>query len=252
VSSWDPAQYNRFAAEREQPFWDLAALLRPVERPRLVDLGCGDGRLTTLLADRLQAGSARGLDHSPTMLGAATTTAATTFAEADIATWTDDATLDIVFSNAALQWVPDHAAVIARWARALEPGGQLAIQMPANGDHPSHTISRQLAEEMIADPPPDSWVNVETLEFYSQTLFDLGFAEQHVRQQIYGHILDSSEAVIEWVKGTTLTRIRAVLDASRYDEYLDEYGRRLLAELGDQRPYFYPFKRILIWGRLPV
>ena len=250
MSSWDPAQYNRFAAEREQPFWDLAALLQPVDRPTLVDLGCGDGRLTSQLADRLQVASARGLDNSPAMLEAATNTATATFAPADIGTWTEDQTVDIVFSNAALQWVPDHRAVLARWTAALVPGGQLAVQMPNNGDHPSHTVSRQLAAEMIADPPPDSSENVQTPEFYSQTLFDLGFEEQHVRVQVYGHVLESTEAVIEWVKGTTLTRIKAVLPSEQYDEYLREYGRRLLAELGDHRPYFYPFKRILLWGRL--
>lgn len=253
MSSWDPIQYNRFAAEREQPFWDLAALLRPVDHPALVDLGCGDGRLTGRLAAQLQAGTAVGIDNSPRMLEATAAHAAggVDFTPGDIATWSEQATFDIVFSNAALQWVPDHGAVLRRWSAALRDGGQLAVQMPANGDHPSHVVSRQLASEMIGSPPPDSSVNVRTPEFYARTLYELGFEEQHVRVQVYGHVLESTEAVIEWVKGTTLTRIRAVVDPTRYEEYLNEYSRRLLAELGDHRPYFYPFKRLLLWGRRP-
>lgn len=253
MSSWDPAQYNRFAAEREQPLWDLAALLQPTEGPTLVDLGCGDGRLTAELAKRIGAARTTGVDNSPTMLAAVAQheTATTTFVPADIATWSEPDTADVVFSNAALQWVPDHPTVLRLWATSLRPRGQLAVQMPANADHPSHRVSRQLAQDLLGDdaPPDPVEANVQSPEDYARILHRIGFTDQHVRLQVYGHVLESTEAVVEWVKGTSLTRIKAVMADNDYEQFLHEYGRRLLAELGDHRPYFYPFKRILIWGR---
>jgi trans-aconitate 2-methyltransferase len=252
---WDPDQYNRFASEREQPFWDLAALLRPAQRPRLVDLGCGDGRLTAQLAARLGAASALGLDSSPEMLAAAAGGAeGVELRRADIGSWSAPATFDVVFSNAALQWVPDHRATLSRWAAALAPGGQLAVQVPANADHPSHRVARQLAGEWLGpDAPPDPVdANVLAPEDYAVILDRLGFADQHVRLVVYGHRLESAGAVVEWVKGTSLTRFRAVLDPDGWDRFVAEYRRRLRAVLGDGRPYFYPFKRILLWGRRPT
>jgi trans-aconitate 2-methyltransferase len=251
-SSWDPDQYNRFAAEREQPFWDLTALLEPVASAGLVDLGCGDGRLTGELAARLGAREAIGIDSSASMLAAAAANArdGVRFDAGDLGTWTGDG-FDVVFSNAALQWVPNHAAVLARWRDALAPGGQLAVQMPANSDHPSHRVSTMLAEEWLgADAPPDPVAqHVLRPAAYATLLDDLGFERQHVRLQVYGHRLPSTADVVEWVKGTSLTRFKTVLADHEYDRFVAEYRRRLLAELGDRAPYFYPFKRILLWAR---
>jgi trans-aconitate 2-methyltransferase len=251
---WDPGQYNRFAAEREQPFWDLAALLQPVDSPRLVDLGCGDGRLTAALGRRLGAGASVGVDSSPSMLADAAAHAGEnlTFLEADIAGWEEPRAFDVVFSNAALQWVPDHEAVLRRWTASLSPGGQLAVQMPANADHPSHQVSSRLAEEWLGTGAPDDPVerNVLPPERYAEVLYGLGFTEQHVRLQVYGHVLTDTAEVVEWVKGTSLTRFKRAMGESLYERFLAEYRRRLLAELGEQSPFFYPFKRILLWGRL--
>ena len=250
-SSWDPGQYNRFSAEREQPFWDLAALLDPVPAPQTVDLGCGDGRLTAALHRKLGASATTGVDSSPAMLEAAGAHGGegVRFGPGDISTWAGR-DLDIVFSNAALHWVPDHAAVLRRWASALRPGGQLAVQMPTNADHASHRVARELGAEWLGDDAPADPVdrNVLAPEAYAGLLNALGFERQHVRLQVYGHVLASSAEVVEWVKGTSLTRFKAVLGAD-HDRFVDEYRRRLVAELGDERPYFYAFKRILLWGR---
>ena len=141
TSTWDPNQYNRFATEREQPFWDLCALLEPVASARVADLGCGDGRLTATLHSRLGAAKTIGVDSSPKMLAAAESYATENiaFVAGDIASW-DGRDFDVVFSNAALHWVPDHAQVLERWRDALTEGGQLAIQIPANSDHLSHRV----------------------------------------------------------------------------------------------------------------
>ena len=262
TSTWDPGQYNRFAAEREQPFWDLAGLVEEVPSPEVVDLGCGDGRLTAALHRSLGAAATTGVDSSPAMLAAAEphAEAGVSFAAGDISSWTGrdldpsrpGREVDIVFSNAALQWVPDHAGVLERWTAALRPGGQLAVQMPTNADHPSHRVARALAAEWLGDraPPDPVEHNVLVPEAYAALLHDLGFERQHVRLQVYGHVLASTSAVVEWVKGTSLTRFRAVLGAD-HERFVDEYRRRLVADLGDHRPYFYAFKRILLWGRRP-
>jgi len=136
TDAWDPSQYNRFADEREQPFWDLARLLQPIDRPAIVDLGCGDGRLTAALHAHIGARSTLGVDSSPSMIDGATAhaTDSVTFELGDIAAWEQPSSYDLVFANASLQWVPDHARVLGLWVRSLKPGGQIAVQVPSNAD----------------------------------------------------------------------------------------------------------------------
>lgn len=254
MTIWEPDTYNRFAAEREQPFWDLVALLDVVERPDVVDLGCGDGRLTAALHARLAARSTRGIDSSDAMLASSGAHAGrgVSFEHGDLAAWplTGDA-VDIVFANASLQWAPDHPGVLARWAAGLRPGGQIAVQVPANADHPSHVVAREVGRELLGDDaPPDTVVaNVLAPERYAELLDELGFGKQHVRLQVYAHHLSSTADVVEWVQGTSLTRFRAVLDDDEYAHFIDVYRARLLDVLGERSPYLYPFKRILLWGR---
>jgi trans-aconitate 2-methyltransferase len=251
---WDPDQYNEFAAQREQPFWDLAGLITPVDAPVVVDLGCGDGRLTAALATALGAADTTGIDSSPAMIAATAGHASATvrFETGDIGRWEQPAAYDVVFANASLQWVGDHPAVLGRWARSLRPGGQLAVQVPANADHVAHRLADELAREWIDTPPPDPVAdNVLAPEAYATLLDDLGFVDQSVRLQVYPLHLASTADVVEWVKGTTLTRFKEPLGEAQWDRFVDSYGDRLLATEGDRSPYFYPFKRILLWGRRP-
>jgi trans-aconitate 2-methyltransferase len=253
-ATWDPEQYNRYASEREQPFWDLRALIAPATAPRVVDLGCGDGRLTVALHHDLQASSTIGIDLSEAMLARAAPRAggAVGFSAGDVASWRG-ADFDIVFSNAALQWVPDHPAVLARWRAGLAEGGQLAVQLPANADHRSHAVLRELAAERFGTAAPTDPVaaNVLPPEAYAQLLDDLGFERQHVRLQVYAHHFASAADVVEWMRGSSITRFTAILEPAELTAFVDEYRRRLLRALGDARPYLYAFKRILMWGRLP-
>ncbi len=254
--AWDPGQYDKFAAERAQPFWDLAALLE--ERPirRAVDLGCGTGELTAALAGRLGVADVTGIDSSPAMLAAAP--AGLQVEQGDIRWWTSRGDHDLVFANASLQWVPDHPAVVARWWAALAPGGQLAVQVPTNADHPAHRLASEVASSepfrsALGGPPPPDQVaaNVLAPEQYAILLHHLGAARQHVRLQVYGHVLDRSADVVEWVRGTSLTRFAGLLPADVFEAFVDEYRRRLLEAIGDTAPYFYPFKRILFWAAKP-
>lgn len=254
-NDWDPTQYARFANERSQPFFDLAALIERPAGPRLVDLGCGSGELTAWLVDSLQVSDAVGIDNSPAMLDVSAPHAgpALRFAEADISAWTSAGDIDVVFANASLQWVPDHIGLLGRWAAALAPGGQLAVQVPANADHPAHLIIDAMRHEAPYESyviPPDPVAdNVLPPEEYAGLLHSLGFARQHVRLQVYGYLMADAAAVVEWVKGTTLTRVRRALPAHEYERFLVDYTARLADALDHRAPYFYPFKRILFWGR---
>ena len=259
VDAWDPQQYGRFAAERSLAFFDLVALLERVPGGRVVDLGCGPGELTALLPSLLGAGEVLGIDSSTSMLdqAAAHREPRVSFRPGDLATWEDPGAWDVVLANASLHWAPDHPAVLARWAASLGEHGQLAVQVPANADHPSHLVAAEVAaEEPFASafvggsPPPDVVSeNVLTPEAYAVLLHDLGFTEQTVRLQVYGHLLGSTADVVEWVRGSTLTRFQRGLPAKLFDELVGRYRERLLERLGDSSPYFYPFKRILLLGR---
>jgi trans-aconitate 2-methyltransferase len=256
---WDPDQYQRFAKERAAPFWDLVSLVQPDGIERLVDLGCGDGKLTGEAVERLAPKQAIGIDSSPAMLEKAESVHITglTFEAGDLASWTSNHDVDLVLANASLQWVPGHEAVVRRWADALAPGGQLAVQVPANGDHPSHFVADETGRTepflsaMDGNPPPNpTSVNVLAAEAYAALLSDLGFVEQHVRLQVYPHVLATSGEVVEWVRGTNLTRFFRRLPDEMHEPFVEAYRDALLDRIGEQSPYFYAFKRILMWGRL--
>lgn len=261
AADWNPAQYRRFADERSRPFFDLLDLVQPMAAGRLADLGCGSGELTAAAAERFEPSSALGIDSSPAMLASAAAhgTDSLSFELGDILNWTAPAEFDIVIANASLQWVPDHVAVLTRWTSALRPGGQIAVQVPANGDMPSHVVAREVAQfEQFAKafgsagPPTDPVEqNVLTPEAYAAVLYQLGYVEQHVRLQVYPHVLASSRAVVDWVRGTMLTRFQKVLDEATFAVFVQTYERRLIEVIGDHEPHFFPFKRILMWGRRP-
>ncbi|MFM2079201.1 MAG: hypothetical protein RJA49_3091 [Actinomycetota bacterium] len=258
---WNPAQYHRFANERTQPFLDLLALVR-TDLPigRAVDLGCGSGELTALAADALGVADCRGVDSSPAMLEAAAEhrRPGLEFAAGDIADFTSDHDHQLVLANASLQWVPDHPAVLARWRDALAPGGQLAVQVPSNARMPSHTVAAAVAQRPHfaeafgpAGPPGDPVAaNVLEPEAYASLLYSLGFVEQIVRLQVYPHVLPSTRSVVEWVRGTTLTRFQKVLPPRLFAQFVAEYEAALIDAVGLHEPYFFPFRRILLWGRL--
>jgi trans-aconitate 2-methyltransferase len=175
------------------------------------------------------------------------------FEAGDIARFDPAGRFDLIFSNAALQWVPDHPALLRGLTRGLAPGGQLAVQVPANDDHPSHRAAAELAAEAPFRDALGGYVRQSHIllpEAYASLLHTLGYRDQHVRLQVYGHVLPGPEAVVEWVKGTLLTDYQRRLAPDVYDAFLEVYRRRLTERLGESRPFFYPFKRILIWARL--
>jgi trans-aconitate 2-methyltransferase len=254
---WDPGLYHRFREQRRKPFVDLLASVQPVPGGRAVDLGCGTGELTVELHRATRAAETLGVDSSPAMLDQARDHAGdgVRFEAGDLAVFEPGGHYDVVFSNAALQWVPDHAGVLARWTAGLPEGAQLAVQVPANPDHPAHQVADEVAREAPfaaafgGEPPADPLLEVLTPAGYATLLDELGYRDQHVRLQVYGLHFPTTADVAEWTRGTALTRFRRALPPDLYDRFVDRYRARLVEVAGDHRPYFYPFKRILLWAR---
>ncbi|HEY7863190.1 MAG TPA: methyltransferase domain-containing protein [Thermoanaerobaculia bacterium] len=252
---WDPARYERFAAERRQPFRDLLALLEPVPGGRVVDLGCGTGEPTRELHETTRPAETLGIDSSAKMLEKARMFegAGLRFEHGDIAEFSPDRPYDIVFSNAALHWVPDHERLLARLAAALAPGGQLAFQVPDMKRAVTHVTADEIAgEEPFRGPLGGESPNPRHVlepEAYARILDRLGFTRQTVRLQIYGVRLASREEAFDWVEGSLLSAYRARLTPELYEEFLERYRERLLPRLPEERPLFFPYRRTLAWAR---
>jgi trans-aconitate 2-methyltransferase len=221
-----------------------------------VDLGCGPGPLTRVLHERVGAATTLGIDSSDAMLAktAAHAGGGVTFERGDIASFSPGQAFDLVFSNAALHWVPDHSALLERLTRAVAPGGQLAFQVPDNFQHASH----RTAEEVSAREPYRSALvgaghsrNVLAPEAYATILDRLGYVEQNVRLQIYGQRLPSREDIVAWVEGSLLSEYRSRLSPELFSRFLEEYREALFTRVPDERPFFFTYRRVLAWARRP-
>jgi trans-aconitate 2-methyltransferase len=255
---WNPQQYERFKNERSLPFFDLMDFLDPSTSPQAaIDLGCGTGELTKILHEKFQIKETLGMDSSANMIAKAQsqTSPGLKFEIGDIEKFSSAAKYDLVFSNAALQWCKDHENLFARMKKAIRPGGQLLVQMPMNFDYPTHTIADQVAAQepfhsILQDPSGEAGRAVMKIEKYAELLYRLGFREQKVIMKVYAHVLPDREQVIEWVKGTMLTSFEKRLPADAFQKFLQTYRQELFKVLPDEKPFFYPFKRLLMWARI--
>ena len=248
---WDPAVYHRFGNERSRPFHDLVARIG-AERPRAVaDLGCGPGELTAGLARRWPDARITGLDSSPEMIGKARALASpVAFDVADVHDWRPAPDTDVVITNAVLQWVPGHAALIDRWVRALPPGAWFAMQVPGNFDAPSHRALRALARsapyadtvgEIVREAPVDDAAG------YAALLTGAGAAVD-AWETTYVHLLPDTGAehpVLRWMEGTALRPVRAALDDAAWHGFRATLGAALATEYPAHNGYVaFPFRRI--------
>jgi trans-aconitate 2-methyltransferase len=255
--TWDPGQYERFAAERSRPFVDLLAQVDLPAARQIVDLGCGTGSLTAELLQRWPAARVVGVDSSPEMLSEARSREVPgrlEFVLADLRDFEPDEPLDILVSNATLQWVPGHLQLLARLATLLSPGGYLAFQVPGNFGEPTH----RLLAELLASPRwraalPHAMASPASHDpdEYLSVLLDAGLVPG-AWETTYVHLLHGENSVLEWIKGAALRPVLSVLRPEDHETFLSEYG----ALLRDAYPAtahgtVLPFRRVFAVGRRP-
>lgn len=226
MATWDQAQYLKFEAERTRPARELLARVFAEDVQVAVDLGCGPGNSTALLHERWPSARVVGVDNSPQMLARARNDLPhVTFIEADVAAYRPAQPVDVLFANAVLQWVPDHARLLPSLLQSLKPGGVLALQVPDNLNEPSHRSMREL---------PGPWfAHVQALEprthvrgpgFYFDLLAPHA-SQVDIWRTTYEQVMPNAEAIVEWVKGTGL---RPYLEAVPDPEaYLAAYTRAI-------------------------
>lgn len=228
---WDPGQYQRFAGERGRPFFDLIAQVGATQPGYVVDLGCGPGNLTAVLAQRWPGAEVAGVDDSPEMIAVAEGEAAKapgrlSFTVGDVRDWQPARPPDVVVCNAVLQWVPSHLEVITRWAGLLAAGGWLALQVPGNFDQPSHAILRELAASGRWRPLLTG-VQLNRQSASPAEYLDLlarAGCEVNAWETTYLHVLQGEDPVLEWYRGTGLRPVLARLDAEHAREFMAQYA----------------------------
>lgn len=248
MSDWSADQYLKFQQERSQPAYDLMDYISPRNSMRIVDLGCGPGEHTKTLHERFHAIETIGIDTSEDMLAKVPRSAGIKFLKADIGEFGGESEFDLIFSNAALQWVPEHEKLFANFRKALRPGGQLAIQIPKNGDHISQRVAYTLEKEppYYQYPPCSLEKNTLESEAYAALLHRLGFRSIKVRMYVYLHELQSGAETVEWMKGSLLNHYKSTQPPEVFSLFETEYRNQIDRAIGQQSPYLFTFKRILM------
>jgi len=238
---WDPQTYLAYGDERARPFVDLVSRIGADDPATVVDLGCGPGTMTALLQQRWPRADVLGVDSSPEMVAAAD---GVRVELGDLRTWDGEA--DVVVSNAALQWVPDHLALLPRLASRAR--GWFAFQVPGNFEAPTHTIRRALAEDSRFEPylydveRPDS----HGPEVYLDVLQDAGWAVD-AWETTYLHVLQGEDAVFTWVSATGARPTLQALPEQVREEFVREFKARLDAAYPPMaHGVVMPFRRVFV------
>ena len=254
---WDPAVYHRYGSERSRPFFDLVARIGAREPPAVTDLGCGPGELTATLAGRWPSAVVTGVDSSPEMIAKARALdTPVRFQVGDVRDWTPGPDVDVLVTNATLQWVPEHRELLTRWAAELPAGAWLAMQVPGNFDAPSHRALREVARsapfahavgDVVREAPVDDAAG------YAALLTAAG-ARVDAWETTYVHLLDAGDGdghpVLRWMEGTALRPVRAALDEDAWQAFRAALGERLAAAYpvrGALVPF--PFHRVFMVAR---
>jgi trans-aconitate 2-methyltransferase len=254
MAAWDPNRYLRFDAERTRPCWDLVGRVDLPDPKVVVDLGCGPGNSTAVLRARWPTTRLIGVDSSAEMLRAARASGVPAeWQEARIEAWVPPTPPDLIFSNAAFQWVPGHLEQMARLLGRLAPRGAIAVQVPANDTDVSHAALRAVVARAgwtTRLGPISRGEDVPSLDVYYDRLTGL-CARLDLWDTEYLHILEGPEAVVDWTRSTMLRPWLAALDdGADTERFLSEYGSEIAARF-PRRPdgrVLFPFRRRFVIG----
>jgi len=248
VHSWDPDRYLLYADERGRPFLDLLARIDAAAPRRVVDLGCGPGNLTGLLAERFVGADVVGVDSSPEMVERARQSGVpgVRFEVGDVRTWEAAEPVDVLLANATYQWVPGHLGLLPRLVGQVAPGGWFAFQVPGNHGEPSHVLLHELA----GDPRFASYTrgvarpHSHDPAVYAEALLDLGLSVD-VWETTYLHLLTGPDPVFTWISGTGARPTLQALPEDLREEFVTEY-KALLREAYPPAPHgtVLPFRRV--------
>ena len=244
---WDPQTYLRYAGERGRPFVELLARVG-ADRPRtVVDLGCGPGNLTVLLERRWPEAQVVGVDSSPAMVAAASR-AGVQAVLGDLRDWRPASPVDVLVSNAALQWVPGHLDLLPSLVEQVAPGGWFAFQVPGNFDEPSHTLRRELADDPRFAPHLDGVASPDAVdaETYLHRLTALGCTVD-AWETTYLHVLPGDDPVFDWVVGTGARPTLEALPAELRSTFEAELRTALRSAYPrEEHGTVLPFRRVFV------
>jgi len=252
---WDADQYERFRGERSRPFFDLLSRIPDRSYKSIVDLGCGTGDLTSALADHWPESRVTGVDLSEEMLVPARERAEAgrvEFVKGDLAVWRPDAPAELIVSNAAIQWVEDHEAVLRHLSSCLASKGVLAVQVPSNFESPSHTLLKKLTAGRRWSAKLRNCLRhdrVQPPDWYVERAWGLSL-EIDAWETVYQHVLPGKDAVLEWMKGTALRPVIQALDGAEVEEFLASYGEKLRKAYPETPSGTrFPFRRLFFVAR---
>jgi trans-aconitate 2-methyltransferase len=258
---WDPHQYRQFGDERSRPFYELLNRIGATDPRSVADIGCGPGELTADLCGRWPNAEVLGVDSSGEMIAAAREVLAGAagasslrFEHMDARDWKPDGPVDVIVSNAMLQWMPDHESLLVKWVSYLGGDGWLAFQVPANYDEPTHRLLRELGR---TDRWRDRLTSVALTRQsadpreYLDLLTGVG-CEVDAWATTYLHVLTGDDPVLRWISGTGLRPVIAALDGAVREEFMAEYAA-LLREAYPQASYgtVFPFRRVFVVAHKP-
>jgi trans-aconitate 2-methyltransferase len=236
MAAWNAKQYLKFADERTRPAADLAARI-PTDTPRrIVDIGCGPGNSTAVLARRFPEARVLGIDNSREMIDAARAAyPELEFACCDAATELETlgTDFDVVFSNACIQWVPDHPALIPRMLGLLRKGGTLAVQIPHNFDEPIHRIIAEVSATWLSGRTPRVFYTLTPGEYYD--ILTAAASSVSLWEATYFHTMRSHEDIMEWYRGTGLRPYLSLLSEAERPAFERDVYERVAAAYPKQK-----------------
>jgi trans-aconitate 2-methyltransferase len=252
--TWDPGTYLEYGDERARPFVDLIARVGAQDPRTVVDLGCGPGTLTALLKRRWPAAEVFGIDSSPEMVAAADAGNGVSMAVGDLRDWSPEAPVDVLVSNAALQWVPGHLELLPRLVAQVAPGGWFAFQVPGNFSAPSHALRHDLERDPRFSPYLEAVAGPDAHdpEVYLEALLGLGCAVD-AWETTYLHLLTGDDPVFRWAIGTGARPTLEALPDGLRQEFEEEFRAGLReAYPATRHGTVLPFRRVFVVARPPA